>query len=56
MDWRFGSSGRVPALQARSPKLKPQSHKTKTKTLLFYCQVKKFMKNVFFKATYFGVA
>jgi hypothetical protein len=26
MDWRCGSSDRVPALQAQSPKFKPQYH------------------------------
>jgi hypothetical protein len=28
MDWRCGSSGREPALQAQSPKFTPQFHKT----------------------------
>jgi hypothetical protein len=33
IDWRYGSSSRVPALQMQSPKFKPQSHsKQKTKT------------------------
>jgi hypothetical protein len=30
MDWRHGSSGRVPALQVQSPKFKPQSHEKKS--------------------------
>jgi hypothetical protein len=29
MDWKCGSSGRKPALQARSPEFKLQSHKKK---------------------------
>jgi hypothetical protein len=28
-NWKCGSSGRMPALQAQSPEFKPQSHKRK---------------------------
>jgi hypothetical protein len=31
MDWRSGSNGKASALQAQSPKFKPQSHKKKKK-------------------------
>jgi hypothetical protein len=31
MDWRCGSSDRIPALQAQSPEFKPQSHQKKRK-------------------------
>jgi hypothetical protein len=31
MDWRYGSSNRVPALQAQSPEFKPQTHQKKKK-------------------------
>jgi hypothetical protein len=37
MEWRYGSSGRVPVLQAQSPEFKPQSHKKKKKII---CGVK----------------
>jgi hypothetical protein len=30
--WRYGSSGRVPALQVQSPEFKTHLHSTKTKT------------------------
>jgi hypothetical protein len=42
MDWRCGSSSRVPALQALSPEFKLQSHKKKKKK-------KKKKKNGMFK-------
>jgi hypothetical protein len=31
MDWRFGSSSRVPALQVQSPEFKPHSRQKKIK-------------------------
>jgi hypothetical protein len=37
MDWRSGSSGREPSLQAGSPKLKPQSHQKKTNKIKNIC-------------------
>jgi hypothetical protein len=33
MAWRWGSSGKTPALQAQSPEFKPQSHQKKKKLL-----------------------
>jgi hypothetical protein len=33
MDWRCGSSHRVPALQVQSPEFKPQSHQKKKKKI-----------------------
>jgi hypothetical protein len=35
MDWRCGSSGRVPALQVLNPKFKPQSYHLKKKKGIF---------------------
>jgi hypothetical protein len=31
MGWTYGSSSRMPTLQAQSPEFKPQSHKKKKK-------------------------
>jgi hypothetical protein len=33
MDWRCGSGGSVPALQAQNPEFKPQSHQKKKKKI-----------------------
>jgi hypothetical protein len=32
MDWKCGSSSRVPTLQMQSPEFKPQSHQKKKKS------------------------
>jgi hypothetical protein len=41
MNWRCGSSNRVPALQVQSPDFKPQSHQKKKKKELLMTWVAK---------------
>jgi hypothetical protein len=35
VDWKCGSSGKAPVLQAQSPEFKPQSHKKKKKKKVY---------------------
>jgi hypothetical protein len=42
MAWRWGSSGKTPALQAQSPEFKPQSHQKKKK-IIIYGQTEKYL-------------